>query len=274
MSVILYADFIRGVDISRLLLIEDNGGIYTKSGIQKDVLEIFTDHHINYVRLRIWHTPADGYCDLNKTLIMAQRIKNAGLKLMLDFHYSDTWADPGHQTKPAVWENISFQALKDSIHRYTSHVITALKSQNTLPDMVQIGNEIRCGMLWDEGRVCGQFDTPEQWTQFVELIKEALRGVNENVTPDDTVKTVIHIDCGGNNLASRWFFDNLFLYDVDFDIIGLSYYPWWQGTLSDLEYNTHDLAQRYDKDVIIVETAYPWTLDWYDNTHNIVGDSS
>jgi len=105
-------------------------------------------------------------------------------------------------------------------------------------------------------------------------IKEAISGVNENLAPDDTVQTVIHIDCGGNNRASQWFFNNLFSNNVDFDIIGLSYYPWWQGTLSDLEYNTHDLAQRYNKDIIIVETAYPWTLAWYDNTHNIVGDSS
>ena len=266
--------FIQGVDISELLKIEDHGGVFIENGIQKDALEIFKDHHINYVRLRLWHTPGDGYCNLDKTLLMAQRIKDAGLKFMLDFHYSDTWADPGHQAKPGAWGNLSFQALEDSIHTYTSHVIAALKNQNTLPDIVQIGNEITCGMLWDDGRICAQYNSPSQWKKFGSLVNHAIAGVKDCLTSGDSVKIMIHIDCGGNNTSSRWFFDNLLTQNVDFDIIGLSYYPWWHGTFGELEYNTRDLAGRYHKDIIIVETAYPWTLGWYDNTHNIVGDSS
>ena len=265
---------IKGVDISTLLEIEDNGGIFKENGNPKDALEIFKDHGINYIRLRIWHTPGSGYCDLAKTLSMASRLKSLGLKLLLDIHYSDTWADPAHQTKPSAWQNLTFQELKDSVYLYTYNVISALRDHNTLPDIVQLGNEITCGMLWNDGQICDQFNTPQQWAQLGELINEGIRGVNESLNLADTVKIMIHLDRGGDNLGSQWFFDHLLAQNVDFDIIGLSYYPWWQGTLANLEVNVNDLAQRYDKEIIIVETAYPWTLDWYDNTHNLVGEPS
>jgi arabinogalactan endo-1,4-beta-galactosidase len=268
------ADFIQGADISSLPAIEDHGGVFKENGAPKDPLLIFQDHGLNYIRLRIWHTPAAGYANLEKTLQIAVRIKSLGFKLLLDVHYSDTWADPGHQTKPAAWESLPFAALRDSVFQYTRDVITALKNQNTLPDMVQIGNEIICGMLWNDGRVCDPFNTPRQWTQLAELIGEGIHGVNESLSADDTVQIMIHIDRGGDNGGSRWFYDHLLAQNVDFDIIGLSYYPWWHGTLSDLEFNTHDLAGRYGKDIVIVETAYPWTLDWCDDSHNIVGNSS
>ena len=273
-SVIKGSAFIKGVDISMLLEIEENGGIYKENGIIKDALQIFTEHSINFARLRLWHTPTNGYNNLDKILLMASRIKNLGLKFLLNIHYSDTWADPGQQTKPAAWQNLSYQDLKDSVYQYTFNVVNALKSQNTLPDIVQIGNEITCGMLWNDGRVCDQFNTYQQWAQLAELINEGMRGINESLGQGDTVKIMIHIDRGGDNNGSQWFFDNLLAQNVDFDIIGLSYYSWWQGTLSDLELNVGNLAQRYGKEIVLVETAYPWTLDWYDNTHNIVGDSS
>jgi arabinogalactan endo-1,4-beta-galactosidase len=212
-------ELIKGVDISTLLEIEDNGGIFKENGNPKDALEIFRGHGINYIRLRVWHTPGSGYCDLTKTLSMANRIKDLGLKLLLDFHYSDTWADPAHQTKPAAWQNLSFQELKDSIYFYTSNFVTALKNQGTLPDIVQIGNEITCGMLWNEGRVCDQFNTPQQWAQLGELINEGIRGVNESLNAGDTVKIMIHIDRGGDNASSQWFFDNLLEENVNFDIM-------------------------------------------------------
>ncbi|MDZ7625169.1 MAG: glycosyl hydrolase 53 family protein [Ignavibacteriaceae bacterium] len=181
-------ELIKGVDISTLFEIEDNGGVFRENGNPKDALEIFRDHGINYIRLRVWHTPNTGYCDLAKTLLMASRLKNLGLKLLLDIHYSDTWADPAHQTKPAAWLNLSFQELKDSVYLYTFNLVTALKNQGTLPDIVQIGNEITCGILWNDGRVCDQFNTSQQWAQLGELINEGIRGVNESLDPGDTVK--------------------------------------------------------------------------------------
>lgn len=271
-SAINRTDFIRGVDLSMLQQIEANNGIYRENGIEKDALQIFREHNLNFVRLRLWHTPSGGYDNLVKTLLMASRIKSYGFKFLLDFHYSDTWADPAHQTKPAAWQSLFFQELKDSVYQYSYDVITALKNQNTLPDMIQIGNEITCGILWNDGRVCDPFNTPQQWTQLAELINEGIRGINESLGSGDTIKIMIHIDRGGDNNGSRWFFDHLLSENVNFDVIGLSYYPWWQGTLSDLESNVNDLALRYNKEIVIAETAYPWTLDWYDNVQNIVGE--
>ncbi|MBN1465361.1 glycosyl hydrolase 53 family protein [candidate division KSB1 bacterium] len=265
------AEFIKGVDLSALLEIEDHGGVFKENGISRDALLILKDHGVNFVRLRIWHRPVSGYNNLAKTALMAERIKSAGCKFLLDFHYSDTWADPGRQTKPAAWQNLAFQALQDSLYHYTRAVITILKNQNTLPDMVQLGNEIVCGMLWNDGRVCDQQNTPQQWAQLAALINAGVRGVNDSIVPDDSIKIVIHIDRGGDNSGCRWFFDHLLAQNVDFDIIGLSYYPWWHGALSDLAANVHDLAQRYGKEILLVETAYPWTLAWTDDTNNIVG---
>ncbi len=265
-------EFIQGADLSSLQEIEDRGGVFKENGIQNDALQIFKNHNVNYIRLKIWHSPINGYNGLPKILQMARRIKNLGLKFLLDFHYADTWADPGNQVKPASWENLSFQFLNDSVYQYTKSVITLLKNQNTLPDLVQIGNEISCGLLWNEGRVCDQYNSAQQWNQFAFLIKEGIRGVNESLDIGDSVKIVIHIDRGGDNTGSRWFYDKLISEGVNFDIIGLSYYPWWHGTLNDLEFNTNDLAERYNKNIIVAETAYPWTLNWNDNTNNIVGD--
>lgn len=267
-------NFIKGVDVSTLIQIEDNGGVFKENGIIKDPIEIFKSHGLNYVRLKLWHTPNGGYNNLQGVLSAAHRIKNNGLKFLLNIHFSDTWADPANQTKPAAWNGLSFQSLKDSVYNYTKDVITTLKNQNVLPDIVQIGNEIICGMLWDDGRICDQYNTPQQWSNFAELLKEGIRGIEENIDANDTVKILIHIDRGGDNIVARWFYDGLLGQGVAFDLIGLSYYPWWHGTFTDLQNNLNDLAQRYNKEIVIVETAYPWTLDWFDNTNNIVGNSS
>ena len=270
------SNFIKGVDVSALEQIEENGGVFYDDGLAMDALQIFKNHDINYIRLRLWHTPDSGYNNLARTLEMAARVKDLGYKFLLDFHYSDTWADPGQQIKPDAWQNLSFQTLKDSIYHYTKYVITALKEQNTIPDMVQIGNEIICGLLWNDGRVCGEYNTPSQWEQLSELITEAINGLDDSLEPteSDSVKIMIHIDRSCDNNWCRWFFDNLTANNVNFDVIGLSYYPWWHGLIDELEYNVNDLAQYYSKEIVIVETAYPWTLNWFDDTHNLVGDST
>jgi arabinogalactan endo-1,4-beta-galactosidase len=163
--------------------------------------------------------------------------------------------------------------LADSIYRYTKYVITQLKSQNTLPDYVQIGNEINCGLLWNDGNVCNP-DSPEQWNKLGILIKNARLGLEEAIDPGDEVKIILHLADGGNNGVCRWWYDNILEEGVRFDVIGLSFYPWWHGNLSDLKNNLNDLANRYNKDIIIVEAAYPWTLSWNDNTNNIIGSAN
>jgi arabinogalactan endo-1,4-beta-galactosidase len=249
--------FIRGVDISFTPQIEGLGGKYTLNGVQKDVLDIFKENGANYVRLRLWHTPTNGYCGLASTLAYAARVKAKGLMLLLDFHYSDWWADPGKQNKPAAWATLSFADLKDSVYRYTRNVIEALKNQNTLPDMVQIGNEITGGMLWPDGKIPTSNPTLA-WQQFGELVKEGVQGARDGAA-DPSMRIMVHIDRGGDNATSQWFYDNLLAQGVQFDVIGLSYYPWWHGSLTQMRNNLNSLSARYNKEIIIAETAYPWT---------------
>lgn len=265
-------DFIRGVDISFTPQIEDLGGKYKLNGVVKDVLDILKEKGINYVRLRIWHTPSDGYCGLEKTLQFAKRIKQKGFKFLLDFHYSDWWADPGKQNKPNAWLNLSFESLKDSVYAYTKFVLTELKNQNTLPDMVQIGNEITGGMLWPDGKLYNMPNPDEQWIKFGQLVNSGIKGAKD---VDQNIKIMIHIDRGGDNKGAVYFFNRLLAQNVNFDVIGLSYYPWWHGTLTQLQNNLNDLAVRYNKDIVVVETAYPWTLQYQNDGHgNIVGQNT
>ena len=245
------ADKIIGADISFLPELEAKGIKFSDNGVEKDVLEILKDHGFNYIRLRIFNEPAnvkgyspkEGFCDLEHTKQMAKRVKAAGMKLLLDFHYSDYWADPGQQFIPASWVGKSFNDLKGSVYNYTSTVIKELKDQRTLPDMVQIGNEINHGILWPIGGI-------ENMDSLSQLLYEGLKAVKDvNVkTP-----TMLHIALGGQNSESRFFLDNMKERNVPFDIIGLSYYPKWHGTLADLKNNMADIANRYPQQVAVAE---------------------
>ena len=174
---------------------------------------------------------------------MAKRIKNAGLKFLLDFHYSDTWADPGKQFKPAAWKGLSFAELRKALHDYTLKVELALKQQNTLPDMVQIGNEINHGIVWPEGRV-NNLDSLSQ------LLKAGITAIKE--VSSSTI-IMLHVALGGQHDESVWFINNMLERSVQFDVIGESYYPKWHGTLDDLKNNLDALTKKYDKPVIVAE---------------------
>ena len=251
--------FIKGVDISFLPQMEKLGATYSDKGQKKDLLTLMKDHGMNTVRLRVWHTPRNGHCGKETTLKMARRVRDAGMKLVIDLHYSDIWADPTHQIKPAAWTNLPFSDLEKNVKEYTGDIILSLVRQKTPPDIVQVGNEITYGMLWDDGNI-GKFNDDIHWKQFSQLLKAGLAGVMESEGKRYQIKTMIHIDCGGNNETSRWFFDNLQKHGVAFDLIGLSYYNWWHGTMKDLGKNMNDLATRYNKDVVVIETAQPWFL--------------
>ncbi len=240
-----------GADISFLPELEAKGIKFSDKGIKKDAIEILKDHGFNYIRLRIFYDPAGekgyspkkGFCDLQNTLTMAKRVKKAGMKLLLDFHYSDYWADPGKQYKPAAWQNISFDALKDSVYNYTSNVITALKNQGTTPDMVQIGNEINHGMLWPDGHI----------KNMDGLAQLFISGHDAVLSVDPSIVIMLHIALGGQNDETVFFLDNMLKRGVEFDVIGQSYYPQWHGTTDDLKHNLHDMLKRYGKELIVVE---------------------
>ena len=259
-------EFMKGVDLSMLKQVEDNAGLFYDNGNQIDPIQEFNSKGINTVRIKIWHNPLLNYNDLESVLEIAERVKNSELDLLLDFHYSDTWADPSNQNKPAAWENLNFETLCDSIEQYSRYVITKLKNQNTLPKYVQIGNETDCGFLWPDGYVCGESNNDIQWNKLRDLFMHAIEGVNTALDFEDSLKIISHVSSGGN-----WFFGNLLEEDIPIDILAISYYPMWHGTLADLNQNINMLATQFGKPVLVVETAYPFTLSWNDNTNNILG---
>lgn len=260
-----YSDFIRGADVSMLKDIEDLGGEFYDNGVKKDALEIMKNHGANYVRLRLWVDPYDsegnsyggGSNDFNTTLYLAKRAQEKGMKVLIDFHLSDYWADPGTQSKPKAWENLSYDELKTTLYNYMKNTLNDFKNQGVVPDMVQVGNETSSGILWDEGKIGGDYT---DFTHLAELLNQAISGVRASV--GNQTKIVLHLDNGGNNSLYRWWFDGVTGcgFDLDFDIIGLTYYPMWHGTMDDLQYNLNDISARYNKDVMIVETAYAFTL--------------
>jgi arabinogalactan endo-1,4-beta-galactosidase len=261
--------FILGADISWAQQQEDDGTKFSDHGVRKDIFAILKDHKFNWIRLRIFNNPKaekgyskKGYCNLPHTAGVAKRIKAAGMKFLLDFHYSDTWADPGHQFKPEAWKDLHGKELEKAVHDYTKEVVAALKEQGTPPDMVQIGNEISNGLLWPDGQVWKSGD----WGTFCGLLKAGIAGAKDAAP---SVKIMLHLAWGGQNAQSRSFLDKVLAKGVKFDIIGQSYYPRWHGTLADLKANLTDLAGRYKQDIMVVEYAAPHIREINDIVHGL-----
>ncbi len=245
-------DYAIGADVSFLKAAEDAGKTFKDNGHAKPGLEIFKDHGYNWVRLRLFHTPTDLPNSLGYTLAMAKAAKKLGFHILLDFHYSDTWADPGKQFTPKAWVGMSHAQLTKAVSEYTRDTIAAFRAAGVLPDMVQIGNEIINGMLWPDGHL------PEKWDNLADLIKAGVAGVEAGAGDGPHPRIMIHIDRGGDKAATKYFFDKLNSYHVPYDAIGQSYYPWWHGSLNDLRENMIFMAQEYKKDIFVVEVAYDW----------------
>ncbi len=256
----------RGADLSFLPLIESQNGVFRENGIARDCVAIIRNQGCNLVRLRLWVNPLGGWCNLAQTIAMAQRARANNIRVLLDLHYSDTWADPGQQNKPASWVGLNDAALATQVQTYTRDILVAMRDAGAAPEAVQLGNEVTDGMLWPTGRI-----SSGGWSGFVNLLSAARRGVDDAFGVAQRPKVVIHIDRGADLGGATWFFDNLANRGVAWDVIGLSYYPWWHGTLEQCRATLHGLASRYRKPVFIAETAYPWTLGWNDNTNNILG---
>ncbi|QYF91486.1 glycosyl hydrolase 53 family protein [Arthrobacter sp. PAMC25284] len=195
----------------------------------------------------------------------------AGQKLLLNLHYSDSWADRSTQRTPAIWRGLSHEALVLTVETYTRETVSAFSRQGTPPAIVQIGNEVTLGILWPYGQIHAVGG--EDWAGFSELLKAGARGALAG-NPTQPPRIMIHSDTGGDHDASVYFYDQLRRHDVNFDVIGLTYYPFWNGPLADLERNVRALAYRYDKDVIIAETAYPWTLASGKEASSVVSSAS
>lgn len=256
---------VTGADLSSLPRVEAAGGAFHDGDSTAGAIALLKRAGFGSVRLRLWHTPEGGDYSLAPTLAMARRAHEAGMSVLLDLHYSDTWADPAHQTAPAAWRGLALAPLCDSVRAYTRDVLAAFVAQGTPPAWVQIGNEIDGGMLWDTGRLHGAL---ESRTNLALLLRAGVAGARE---ASPRTKIVIHFANGGRRDEAEEFFTRLDERDVPFDVMGLSYYPWWHGTPAQLSATLNALAARFGRDVAVVETAYPWTTSWYDDTHNAVG---
>lgn len=247
--------FAKGADVSWLPQMEASGITFKDSqGQTKDCLLILKELGMNSIRLRVFVNPnndkTSGHCSTEETVAMALRAQKLGMRILIDFHYSDSWADPAKQNKPKAWENLAFSQLCDAVYQHTHDVLSALNKADITPDWVQIGNEIPGGMLWPDG-------STQHWNQLAQLLNkgyEATKAVNPNI------KVIVHVDEGNNREKFNAFFDQATQHQVRYDIIGLSYYPFWikkdyTETITDLETNLITLSKKYNKDVMIVEVG-------------------
>jgi arabinogalactan endo-1,4-beta-galactosidase len=261
---------IRGADISFTLQEEAAGAVYRLDGHAAPLERILRRAGANWVRLRIWVDPPAGYSDLGQALRLAERAKRAGMQVLIDLHYADFWADPGKQPIPAAWQGQDLAALTRTVRDYTADVVAAFARRRIPIDMVQIGNEVIAGMLWPIGQLYGT--GTERWPEFTTLVKAGVAGARVANPRGHRLRTMLHIDRGGDNGGSRYFFDHVLAQGVQFDVIGESFYPFWHGPMSALRANLADLATRYGKPIVVVETAYPWTVADGDDLANSVSD--
>ncbi len=262
------SSFAKGADVGWLPQMEATGyKFYDTDGSEKDCLQLLKDRGMNTIRLRVWVNPNDdkasGHCSKEETVVMALRAQKMGMRIMIDFHYSDSWADPGKQFKPKAWENHTFSELMTDVYDHTFDVLSALKSAGVTPEWVQVGNEIPGGMMWPEG-------STKNWSQLAQLLN---KGYEATKAIDAKIKVIVHLDEGNNSEKFRWFFDNATANNVKYDVIGLSYYPFWikkdyTETIADLANNLNDMATRYNKEVMVVEVGGEY--DKVQNTYEML----
>lgn len=245
-------DYAIGADVSFLAQAEQQGVIFKENGVAKPGLEILRDHGYNWIRLRLFRAPVELPNNLDYTIALAKKAQKIGFRFLLDYHYADTWADPGHQPMPKAWEGKTHEELVNAVFVYTRDTIAAFRDAGVLPDMVQVGNEITNGMMWPDGKL------PENWDKFAELVYAGINGVDAGRGNGRRPRIMIHIDRGADWKGTKAFLDKLNSYDIPYDVIGQSYYPWWHGSLNALRANLEFMAKEYRKDVIVVETAYNW----------------
>jgi len=241
--------------------------------VAKDAVTILKNHDVNWIRIRLFHTPSGsdyGACqDLAYVTTLGARVKAAGCNFLLDIHYSDTWASPSAQTTPAAWTSYNHAQLVTAVHDYTQDVISHLRDNNAMPDMVAIGNEVTNGMLWPDGDIYNLSGSGScSWDNFADLINAGIQGVKDGRGSAPMPEIMIHIDKGGDKGATQWFFDTLQAHDANFNdinVIGQSFYSQWQGTFDDLTECLDYMAENYSQDIIIAETAEYYTNDTWNS---------
>ncbi|MBS4044277.1 MAG: glycosyl hydrolase 53 family protein [Chitinophagaceae bacterium] len=247
---------IKGADISYLPEIRQSSiQFYNAIGQAEDMLTTLKNAGVNVIRLRLWKNPTDATSSFQTVKNLSTEIKALGMKTLITVHYSDSWADPGKQTKPAQWQSLNFTQLQDSVYIYTKKIM-----QEMNPDYIQIGNEINGGLLWPEGSASNN-------SQMKLLLQKGITAVREINT---STKIIIHY-AGFSNASN--FYNSIST--LDYDVIGLSYYPLWHGKdVNALKQTMINLSDTYNKKIFIAETSYPFTHSWNDWTNNIIGSDA
>lgn len=253
--------FVKGMDLSTLLEMERCGAKYFDHGKERDVLEIMKDYDVDTIRIRLWNDPKSesgqpygaGNNDLDETIAIGKKVTDAGFGVLLNFHYSDFWADPGKQIKPKAWANYGVEELEEAVYNFTFESLSKVIEAGVKVTMIQVGNELSNGLLWPEGQV----------PNYDNIAKFVSAGIRACRKVDAGIPIMIHLDNGGNNELYRRWFDNYIDRGEDFEYIGLSYYPFWHGSLDALENNMNDIALRYGKDLIIAEVSMGYTMEDY-----------
>ncbi len=261
-----------GADISMLKQLVDHGAVYTRNAVPAPPLTILREAGFTCARLRLFHTPSGQGAQVNDlayTRELARQCIDADMQVMLCIHYSDTWADPAKQYIPKAWQGLSYKDTVDAMFTYTRDVFADLSAHGCCPSSVQIGNEITPGMLWDHGRIAHAHltnepswsekdfaDNAKAWGRFAGLLKAGVQGVREGA--NQPVQIMLHIDRGGNHRAASAYFRSIEIQQVPYDAIGLSYYPFWHGSMTDLRDTVRHLRQQFNKRIYVVETAFPY----------------
>lgn len=256
--------FAYGADISWLPVLESLGNVWRdNSGNQKDLLDILKEKGLNALRFRVWVNPDGGECGKDYVVDLAKRANAKGFRIMINFHYSDSWADPGKQNKPAAWVDYSFSQLLDAVYDHTYDVLDALEQNGITPEWVQVGNETRRGMLWPDGHTDNGFSN---FTQLINKGYDAVKAI------DSSIKVVNHLDNGHDNGLYRWMYDGLNNNGAKYDIIGMSAYPRWSKLdgptlISRVMSNLDDMKSRYNKEVMVVESGHYWHEPYIANNY-------
>jgi len=269
-------DFMMAVDASMIKKVLDSGGVYyNEEGKEQDVFQILALNGVNYLRVRIWNNPdspigvqGGGDLNLETAYWIAQRARRVNMRIILDLHYSDTWADPEHQTKPYDWELLTFSELVEAVKDFTYDAVKYFKERGVTPSMIQIGNEINNGLLWPDGKIL--WNDPTSYDRVAELLKAGIAGAKE---ADKYIKTIIHLADGGKTSIFETFFEEMEKRKVKYDIIGASFYPFYHGKLSALQDNLNTISAKFKKPVFVAETSYAFTLKPHDQAANIFGSN-
>ena len=248
--------FAKGADVSWVTQMEKEGcHFYDASGKEIECMALLKGLGMNAIRLRVWVNPTGGWCGKDDVLAKAKRAQALGMRLMIDFHYSDWWADPGKQNKPAAWANLDLEGLKKAVADHTTDILTALKSAGISPEWIQIGNETTGGMLWPDG----QNYTDAGFANYVQL-HNAGYDAAKAVFP--SAKVMVHVDNGWKWDTLNWFFQSFQIKGAKYDLIGLSLYPEksnWQTYNNQILSNIQTLYSQYQKESIICEVGMEWT---------------